>query len=167
MTRQGGIQAIAGRGPTKDAAPLFPPSIRHVHWIFLVHGWMGNPAELNALRASLVDTAQAWISMAEHDNDDDTTAVVVHCNQANDGQTSDGIVAGGTRIATEMQAWLEWTQTQQLPYAIIKNTLLHPSVELIVNDQSQVKLVEELTNKKVKYVMNNWDVNVLRQIADE
>ena len=61
----------------------------------------------------------------------------------------------------------EWTQAQQLPYAIIKNTLLHPSVELIVNDQSQVKLVEELTNKKVKHIMNNWDVNVLRQIADE
>ena len=61
----------------------------------------------------------------------------------------------------------EWTQAQQLPYAIIKNTLLHPSVELIVNDQSQVKLVEELTNKKVKYVMNDWDVNILRQIADE
>ena len=61
----------------------------------------------------------------------------------------------------------EWTQAQQLPYSIIKNTLLHPSVELIVNDQSQVKLVEELTNKKVKHIMNNWDVNVLRQIADE
>jgi hypothetical protein len=28
-------------------------------------------------------------------------------------------------------------------------------------------LIEELTNKKVKYIMSNWDVNVLRQIADE
>ena len=58
-------------------------------------------------------------------------------------------------------------QAEQLPYAIIKNTLLHPSIELIVHDHSQIKLVEELTNKKVKYVMNNWDANVLRQIADE
>ena len=61
----------------------------------------------------------------------------------------------------------EWMQAEQLPYAIIKNTLLHPSIELIVHDHSQIKLVEELTNKKVKYVMNNWDANVLRQIADE
>ena len=61
----------------------------------------------------------------------------------------------------------EWMKAQQLPYAIIKNTLLHPSIELIVHDHSQIKLVEELTNKKVKYIMNNWDINVLRQIADE
>ena len=61
----------------------------------------------------------------------------------------------------------EWMNAQQLPYRIMKNTLLNPHIDLIVNDQSQVKLIEELTNKKVKYVMNNWDVNVLRQIADE
>ena len=61
----------------------------------------------------------------------------------------------------------EWMNAQQLPYRIMKNTLLHPNIVLIVNDQNQVKLIEELTNKKVKYVMSNWDVNVLRQIADE
>ena len=61
----------------------------------------------------------------------------------------------------------EWMNTQNLPYKIMKNTLLHPHIDLIVSDQSQVKLIEELTNKKVKYIMNNWDVNVLRQIADE
>ena len=61
----------------------------------------------------------------------------------------------------------EWMNAQQLPYRIMKNTLLNPHIDLIVNDQSQVKLIEELTNKKVKYIMNNWDVNVLRQIADE
>ena len=61
----------------------------------------------------------------------------------------------------------EWMNAQRLPYRIMKNTLLHPSIDLIVQDASQIKLIEELTNKKVKYVMNNWDVNVLRQIADE
>lgn len=61
----------------------------------------------------------------------------------------------------------EWMNTQYLPYSIIKNTLLHPSVKLIVQDISQVKLIEELSNKKVEYIMNNWDVNVLRQIANE
>lgn len=61
----------------------------------------------------------------------------------------------------------EWMNAQRLPYRIMKNTLLHPSIDLIVNDQNQVKLIEELTNKKVKYIMNNWDINILRQIADE
>ena len=61
----------------------------------------------------------------------------------------------------------EWMDAQQLPYRIMKNTLLHPNIDLIVQDQSQVKLIEELTNKTVKYIMNNWDINVLRQIADE
>ncbi|MHA2343904.1 MAG: hypothetical protein ACXADW_18730 [Candidatus Hodarchaeales archaeon] len=60
----------------------------------------------------------------------------------------------------------EWMNAQQLPYRIMKNTLLHPNIDLIVNDQSQVKLIEELTNKKVQYVMNNWDINVLRQIDE-
>ena len=49
----------------------------------------------------------------------------------------------------------------------MKDTLLHPSVDIIVDNQSQVEFIEELTNKKVKYIMNNWDINVLRQIADE
>jgi len=61
----------------------------------------------------------------------------------------------------------EWQNAQVLPYALMKNTLLHPNIDLIVQDASQVELVEELSNKKVKHVMNNWDVNVLRQIADE
>ena len=60
-----------------------------------------------------------------------------------------------------------WETIDRLPYRIMKNTLLNPNVDLIVNDVSQVKLIEEITNKEVKYVMNNWDINVLRQIADE
>ena len=61
----------------------------------------------------------------------------------------------------------EWLNTQVLPYKIVKDTLLHPSIDIIVDNQSQVKFIEDLTNKKVKYIMNNWDINVLRQIADE
>jgi hypothetical protein len=61
----------------------------------------------------------------------------------------------------------EWMNAQMLPYTIVKNTLLHPSIDLIVQDASQVKLIEELTDKKVKYIMSNWDINVLRQIANE
>ena len=61
----------------------------------------------------------------------------------------------------------EWMQAQQLPYRIIKNTLLHPSVDIIVADHRQIELVESLSDKKVAHVMANWDLNILRQIADE
>jgi len=61
----------------------------------------------------------------------------------------------------------EWMNAQRLPYSIMKNTLLHPNIDLIINDMSQLKTIEEITNKKIKYVMNNWDLNVLRQIANE
>ena len=61
----------------------------------------------------------------------------------------------------------EWMNAQQLPYRIMKNTLLHPNIDLIAQDVSQVSLLEEITDKKIKYVMSNWDVNILRQIADE
>lgn len=61
----------------------------------------------------------------------------------------------------------EWMNAQYLPYKIMKNTLLHPSVDLIVNDTTQVKTIEQLSNKKVKYIMTNWDINTLRQIINE
>lgn len=61
----------------------------------------------------------------------------------------------------------EWMNAERLPYTIMKNTLLHPNIDLIINDMSQLKLIEELTNKKVKHIMSNWDINVLRQIANE
>jgi hypothetical protein len=61
----------------------------------------------------------------------------------------------------------EWMEAQQLPYRIIKNTLLHPSVDVIVGDHRQIELVENLADKKVAHVMANWDLNILRQIADE
>lgn len=61
----------------------------------------------------------------------------------------------------------EWNNAQRMTYRIMKNTLLHPNTEIIVENPNQVKLIEEISNKKVNYIMSNWDVNVLRQIADE
>lgn len=61
----------------------------------------------------------------------------------------------------------EWMNAQYLPYKIMKNTLLHPSIDLIVNDINQVKIIEDISNKKVKYIMNNWDIDTLGQIINE
>ena len=85
---------------------------QHIHWIVLVHGWMGNPAEMNTLRTSLVEQAvvrldQKQTTMREKDDEEDTTtAIVVHCAAANNRQTSDGIAAGGKRLAEEISHWI-------------------------------------------------------------
>lgn len=61
----------------------------------------------------------------------------------------------------------EWLAAEILPYEIMKNTLLHPYIDIIVDSVDKVKIIEDVTGKKVRYVMSNWDTNVLRQIADE
>ena len=49
----------------------------------------------------------------------------------------------------------------------MKNTLLHPYIDIIVDSVDKVKIIEDVTGKTVKYVMNNWNVNILRQIGNE
>ena len=55
--------------------------------------------------------------------------------------------------------------TQVLPYTIIKNTLLHPSVELIVQSQDQVELIEQLGIMRTKDESQRRDS--MSMISDE
>jgi hypothetical protein len=75
---------------------------------------MGNPYEMNALRHELaVDASLLLKNNNSKDAKDETpaeTVVMIHCATANDGQTSDGIVAGGTRLAEEINNLVEQTQ---------------------------------------------------------
>ena len=61
----------------------------------------------------------------------------------------------------------DWEKVDQLSYRLLKNTLFHPSVELIANDQNQAVFLQQLTHKKIKHIMPNWDINILRQIGNE
>lgn len=61
----------------------------------------------------------------------------------------------------------DWMQLQDLYLSQLEDTLLSPHIDLIVNDVSQMKIVSEITNKKPKYIMQNWDINILRSIANE
>lgn len=88
------------------------PSI-HTHYIFLVHGWLGNSLEMSYLHTALNKTMLDWTQLQDyqHDTDSDTVEndnkrVVVHSAIANEGQTTDGIIAGGTRLATEVQQFI-------------------------------------------------------------
>lgn len=61
----------------------------------------------------------------------------------------------------------DWMNFTDLYLSQLDDTLLNPNIDIIVNHVSQVKLITELTNKEPKYVMNEWDINVLRSIANE
>ena len=89
-------------------ASTLSASVKQVHWIVLVHGWLGKPAEMNALRDSLSRECAARKTTSPSK----TSACVIHCAVSNDGRTSDGVAAGGSRLATEINDLL--TQTQHL-----------------------------------------------------
>ena len=60
-----------------------------------------------------------------------------------------------------------WNHFSDLYLSQLEDTLLNENIDLIVNDFNQIKLITEVTNKTPKHIMNNWDLNVLRSIANE
>lgn len=75
-----------------------PVSVRKVHVVVLVHGWMGDSSEMSYMQESLerqVASQQTESSM-----------FYVYSASANNGRTSDGIEAGGKRLAQEIDAIL-------------------------------------------------------------
>jgi pimeloyl-ACP methyl ester carboxylesterase len=73
-----------------------PATANRVHLIVLVHGWMGSAGELGYLHQAL--EKRAAIVQESHPE----TYYLVHSAQDNDGRTSDGIAAGGSRLAIEV-----------------------------------------------------------------
>ena len=73
-----------------------PPEATSVHVVILVHGYLGNPLELGYLQTAI--QKQADRARLEHPE----TCFVVHSAVANDGKTKDGIAAGGSRLAAEV-----------------------------------------------------------------
>lgn len=84
-----------------------PSSAKIVHVIILVHGWMGQPSELGYLERTLNEQAQSY-----HEKNSDT-CFVIHSAKANDGNTMDGIPAGGSRIAMEVNEILASIQERR------------------------------------------------------
>ncbi|GAX19281.1 hypothetical protein FisN_4Lh143 [Fistulifera solaris] len=97
-----------------------PSSVETVHVIILVHGWMGNPSELRFLETTLNQLAQA------HHDTDQSTYFVVHSAKANDGNTMDGIAAGGGRVAVEVNgilADIQKNDKRQVSLSFVGNSL--------------------------------------------
>lgn len=61
----------------------------------------------------------------------------------------------------------DWMQFQDLHLSQLEDTFLNPYIDLIINDIDQEKLISEVSNKIPKYIMKDWDINILRRIANE
>jgi pimeloyl-ACP methyl ester carboxylesterase len=83
-----------------------PATANRVHLIVLVHGWMGSSRELGYLQQALEKKAD--IVQESHPQ----TFYLVHCAQDNNGRTSDGIAAGGSRLATEVNRIIQGVAEQ-------------------------------------------------------
>ena len=77
-----------------------------VHVVVLVHGYMGSPLELGYLETCL--QKQASSSSIRQD-----TSFFIHSAACNDGRTSDGIAAGGRRVAAEVNQILQRLDPQK------------------------------------------------------
>ena len=108
-TRQEG----AVRSLVDDLISHVPESATRVHLIVLVHGWMGNPQEMRYLQTTLQSQAQQITEQQKplHHNHQDY--FIVHSATANDGKTMDGIAAGGSRLAREVNDMVEKIAQQQ------------------------------------------------------
>jgi len=126
-----GLLFVGSPDSDDDSISSTVASIAVVHVVILVHGWMGNPMEMNALRTSLVE---AFVSGADEEeendkNDTDKVALLVHCAAANNGNTHDGIAAGGTRLAKEIRDLvgrldgIPTTTTRTTTLSIVGNSL--------------------------------------------
>ena len=70
----------------------------HTHYLFLVHGWLGNPKEMSYFSQSIenyiIDNRQE-------------ERIKIHCPGCNVGKTNDGIANGGQRLANEIQEFIK------------------------------------------------------------
>jgi hypothetical protein len=98
-------------------------SITMIHVIILMHGWLGNPFEMDSIKESL-QTAIEQISTTQKGESTSTTTTtsatpnqlfVVHSAICNDGKTNDGIHAGGVRLAHEINSLLRFIVQDNLP----------------------------------------------------
>mmetsp|Transcript_2584 Transcript_2584/g.2915 ORF Transcript_2584/g.2915 Transcript_2584/m.2915 type:complete len:664 (+) Transcript_2584:84-2075(+) len=94
----------------------------HTHYIFLSHGWLGNPEELGYIQESIDKTTSAHFnktstssSSSSSPSDDITESnegssncrFRVHSSTSNFGKTCDGIENGGKRFAKEIEEFIK------------------------------------------------------------
>lgn len=140
--------------PLGSVPPIPPGTVAGPHYVFLVHGWLGNEQEMAYLGTALEDVVagrvlstsiendqqddnnkddpdeddgfvhvtandgndegnvdeqqEASVASVESDEEsqEDRPDIVVHKPSCNNGRTTDGIAAGGTRLAEEVAEFI-------------------------------------------------------------
>jgi hypothetical protein len=75
------------------------------HYIFLIHGWLGNPNEMGFLESSINSIVEST-SVANTNTKVKAARIVTHSTICNDAKTTDGIAIGGIRLAQEIQQFI-------------------------------------------------------------
>ncbi len=96
----------------------------NTHYVFLVHGWLGNSNEMKYIETSIQRAVQKYDA-------NETTRVVTHSTTSNDSQTTDGIAKGGYRLAREVE---EFIQRDLQKHSDVKdNEDIHVSISFVGN----------------------------------
>jgi pimeloyl-ACP methyl ester carboxylesterase len=104
MTLESSSSSTLTTTPTTNVGQqrrILPNTANRVHLIVLVHGWMGDSSELGYLHKAL--EKKAAVVQESHPE----TFYLVYSAKDNDGRTSDGIAAGGKRLATEVNRLIQ------------------------------------------------------------
>lgn len=80
-----------------NSSKIFCRTVEATHIIVLIHGWMGNPAEMSYIRQSIQNAAAAQAKSASVHH-----RFVIHSVTCNCDKTDDGIALGGSRLAQEI-----------------------------------------------------------------
>lgn len=74
------------------------------HFVFLIHGWLGNDMEMSYIEGAVEKAISSSPLLVgdEVKNEAETGLIVVHKVTCNNGKTADGIAAGGSRLADEI-----------------------------------------------------------------
>jgi len=75
------------------------------HYIFLIHGWLGNAKEMGFLESSINSITES-ASIANVNTKAKAARIVTHSAICNDAKTTDGIAIGGIRLAQEIQKFI-------------------------------------------------------------
>jgi len=101
------------------------------HYVFLVHGWLGNDLEMKYIGTAL-EASKAKHEI--HSLNSNKNRLVVHRTKDNNGKTTDGIIKGGTRLAKEIENFILNDTAEQLDRDDVSNIReRHVSISFVGN----------------------------------
>jgi hypothetical protein len=131
-----------------------PKRKEDTHLIVLIHGWMGNALEMEALKESLLQQSEIR-SQRKRKLLKRNERVVIHSASCNEGQTHDGIIAGGRRVANEIndlvqELWSKQQSSNKIRLSLVGNSLggLYARFAL-----SEIQWTDESSKRPTKHLI--------------